>query len=59
LPLTAKGQVNLIVTEMGVMEVTKEGLLLTEYNPEYTLEEIQEATEATLIISENLKPMTV
>lgn len=59
LPLTAKGQVNMIVTEMGVMDVTPEGLVLTEYNPEFTLEEIQEATEAKLIISENLKEMEV
>lgn len=59
LPLTAKGQVNLIITEMGVMEVTPDGLLLTEYNPEYTLEQIQAATEAELIISENLIPMAV
>ena len=51
LPLTAKGQVNLIVTEMGVMEVTPEGIVLTEYNPEFTVEEIQAATEAKLIIS--------
>ncbi len=57
LPLTAKGQVNLIVTEMGVMEVTPEGLVLTEYNPEFTVEDIQAATEATLIISPDLKPM--
>ena len=41
MPLTAKGQVNLIVTEMGVMKVTPEGLALVEYNPEYTIEEIQ------------------
>lgn len=57
LPLTAKGQVNMIVTEMGVMDVTPEGLVLTEYNPEFTLEEIQAATEATLIISDDLKEM--
>ncbi len=57
LPLTAKGQVNLIVTEMGVMEVTDKGLVLTEYNPEFTVEQIQEATEAKLIISDDLKPM--
>ena len=57
LPLTAKGQVNLIVTEMGVMEVTTEGIVLKEYNPEFTVEQIQEATEATLIIAEDLKPM--
>lgn len=59
LPLTAKGQVNMIVTEMGVMDVTPEGLVLTEYNPEFTLEQIQEATEAKLIISDNLKEMAV
>ncbi len=57
LPLTASGQVDMIITEMGVMKITERGLLLTEYNPEFTLEQIQEATEAKLIISENLKPM--
>ena len=57
LPYTAVNCVNLIVTEMAVMEVTKDGLVLTEYNPEFTLEEIQVATEATLIISPDLKPM--
>lgn len=57
LPLTAKGQVNMIVTEMGVMEVTPEGIVLKEYNPEYTVEQIQEATEAKLIIADDLKPM--
>lgn len=57
LPLTAKGQVNMIVTEMGVMEVTPEGLVLREYNPEFTIEEIQAATEAELIIAEDLKEM--
>jgi len=55
LPLTALGAVDMIVTEMGVIEVTKDGLVLTEINPEYSVEEIQEATEATLIISEAVK----
>ena len=59
LPLTAKGQVNMIVTEMGVMDVTPEGLVLKEYNPEFTVEQIQEATEAKLIIADDLKEMTV
>lgn len=59
LPLTAQGVVDLIVTEMGVMEVTDEGLLLTEYNPEFTVEQIQESTGCPLIISENLKKMAV
>ena len=59
LPLTAKGQVNMIVTEMGVMDVTDEGLVLKEYNPEFTVEQIQEATEAKLIIADDLKEMAV
>ena len=51
LPLTAKGQVNMIITEMGVMEVKEDGLHLLEYNPEYTIMEIVEATDATLVIN--------
>lgn len=57
LPYTAVKVVDEIVTEMGVMTVTPEGLLLTEYNPEYTVEQIQEATGTKLIISPDLKPM--
>lgn len=53
LPYTAVKCITKIITEMGVMLVTPEGLLLTEYNPEFTVEQIQEATEATLIISPN------
>ena len=59
LPLTAAGQVNMIITEMGVMEITPEGIVLTEINPEFTVEQIQEATEAKLIISENLKQVNL
>jgi len=57
LPLTAVNAVDLIVTEMGVIEVTHEGFVLIEQNPDYTLEQIQEATGAELIISMDLKPM--
>lgn len=57
LPLTAAGQVNLIITEMGVMEITPEGIVLKEINPEFTVEEVQAATEAKLIISKDLKPI--
>lgn len=59
LPLTAVKCVDLIITEMGVMEVTEKGLVLKEINSEFTVEEIQNATGATLIISEDLKEMTV
>ncbi|HVI42847.1 MAG TPA: 3-oxoacid CoA-transferase subunit B [Anaerovoracaceae bacterium] len=57
LPYTAVGVVDMIITEMGVMEVTKDGIVLTELHPDYTVEQVQEATEAELIISPDLKPM--
>jgi len=57
LPLTAVKCVDLIVTEMCVIEVTDSGLVMTEYNPEFTIPEILAATEAELIISDNLKTM--
>ena len=57
LPLTAAGQVNLIITEMGVMEITPVGIVLKEINPEFTVEDVQAATEAKLIIPADLKPV--
>ena len=59
LPLTAVSQVDYIVTEMGFMEVTKEGIVLREINPEFTVEQVQEATEANLIIPEDIKSMQI
>jgi len=57
LPYTAVGVADMIITEMGVMEVTPEGIVLTELHPDYSIEQIQEATEAKLIISPELKVM--
>ena len=57
LPLTAQKVVSMIITEMGVIEVTPNGLVLKEIHPEFTVEQVQEATEATLTISPDLKPM--
>lgn len=59
LPLTAAGQVDMIITEMGVMRITPEGIVLTEIHPEFTVEQVQAATDAKLIISPNLKPMDI
>ncbi len=59
LPLTAANQVNMIVTEMGVFNITEKGLLMVEKNPIFTVEEVQEATGATIIVSEDLKEMVV
>lgn len=58
LPLTAKSQVDMIITEMGVIKVTEHGLMLTEINPEFTIEDIQALTEAKLLLAENIIDMT-
>ena len=58
LPLTAVHCVNTIVTEMCLIRVRPEGLVLCEYNPEYSLDEIKQATGAQLIMSPELKPMS-
>ena len=55
LPLTAKEQVNIIVTEMALIRVTDKGLVLEELGPEATVEDVIAATDANLIISPNLK----
>ncbi|SHJ40332.1 butyryl-CoA:acetoacetate CoA-transferase beta subunit [Dethiosulfatibacter aminovorans DSM 17477] len=55
LPLTAKEQVNMIITEMAVIEVTPEGLVLKEIGPEATIEDVVAATGADLIIPEDIK----
>ena len=57
LPLTAAGQVNMIITEMGVMEITPKGIVLKEIHPEFTVEQVQAATEAELIVDKELKIM--
>lgn len=57
LPYTAVNVVDMIITEMGVMEVTPEGIVLTELHPDYNVEQVQEATGTKLIISPDLKPM--
>lgn len=50
LPLTAKACVDLIITEMAVMEVTEEGLILREVMAPYTVEEVVAHTDADLKI---------
>ena len=57
LPLTGVGVVNTIVTDMAVIQVTPNGLLLEETAPGVTAEDVQKATEARLIPSPKLKTM--
>jgi len=55
LPLTAYKRVNWIVTELAVIEVTKEGLVLREVQSESSVEEVVSKTEAKLIIPKDIK----
>lgn len=55
LPATAINKVNMIVTELAVIEVTPKGLLLTEIAEGTTVEEVLQKTEAPLVVSGRLK----
>jgi len=54
LPATAVKQVNMIITELAVIEVTPQGLLLLEVAEGATVEQVQKLTDAKLILSKHL-----
>lgn len=54
-PLTRKECVDLVVTDLAVIKVTPEGLLLREVAPGWTAEEVQALTGPKLIIAPDLK----
>ncbi len=56
-PVTARGVVKLIVTDLAVIEATPQGLVLKEVMAGLTAEDIQSVTEPELIISPNLMEM--
>jgi len=54
-PLTGKECADLIITDIAVIEVTREGLLLKEIAPGWVPDEVQALTEPKLVISPELK----
>lgn len=56
-PITAKGVANLIITDLAVIKVTPNGLLLTEIAPGTSVEEVQGLTEPELAVSDELSVM--
>ena len=59
LPLTAAKQADLIVTDLAVMAVTDQGLVLKEIAPDTTVEEVVARTEADLVVSDAVGVMDV
>ncbi len=58
LPLTGVKVVDTIVTEMAYIKVTPKGLVLEEVAPGLTADDVQKATEPTLVLSPTLKTMS-
>ena len=59
LPITGLKVVDTIITELAYIRMTPEGLRLEEVAPGVTVEQVQAATEAKLLVSETLKTMRV
>ena len=58
-PLTGKECVDLIVTDIAVIEVTEEGLMLKEVAPGWTADEVQAETDTQLIVSPDLQDIAL
>ncbi len=58
-PITALNCVDLIVTDIAVIEVTENGLVLKEIAPGWTPEEVQSLTEPTLIVDPDCQEITL
>jgi 3-oxoacid CoA-transferase B subunit len=57
IPVTARGVVNLVVTNLGLFEITREGMLLREIAPGVTVDQVKAATGCNLIIPREVPPV--
>jgi acyl CoA:acetate/3-ketoacid CoA transferase beta subunit len=55
LPLTGIQVVDLVVTDLGVFDVTDNGLVLVDIGPGVTVQELRDKTEAHFTVHEDLK----
>jgi len=57
LPLTGKGCVDMVITELGVFTVGEQGLTLIEIDQDTDLEKVRAATGAAFKVADDLQPM--
>jgi len=57
LPATARNSVDLVITDLAVMEITDKGIMLKETAPGWSVDEIQALTEPKFILAPDLKEM--
>ena len=55
LPLTGAGVVNMVISELGVFDITENGVVLVDIAPGVTVEEIREKTEASFTVHPDLQ----
>ena len=58
-PLTGLECVSLVVTDIAVIEIAKDGMILTEVAPGWTAEDVKHQTAAQLTVSPNIKEITL
>lgn len=59
LPLTGRKVVHRIITDLAVMDVTPQGLLLIEIAPWITVDRVKESTQANLIVQDRIKEIQI
>ncbi|VFS56061.1 Acetate CoA-transferase subunit beta [Leminorella grimontii] len=58
-PLTAKGKVSMVVTEIAVFAFIDGKMVLTELRSDVTLDALREMTEANFVVADDLRPLCV